>query len=64
MLMIFFITINLGKCGAGSVRRRSWLGLAGVMIIMLAGVASYGLNSGFGELHTYHPKHNSQTHSS
>ncbi|CAM9765761.1 unnamed protein product, partial [Scytosiphon promiscuus] len=48
MTMIAFITIILGKCGAGPVRRRSWLGLAGVMIIVFAGVAAYGLNSGFG----------------
>lgn len=51
IVMLVFITINLGKCGAGSVRRRSWLGLAGVVIIVLAGVAAYGLNSGFGKLH-------------
>eukprot|EP00752_Nemacystus_decipiens_P003669 g3381.t1 len=47
IVMIAFITVNLGKCGAGSVRRRSWLGLAGVMVILCAGVAAYGLNSGF-----------------
>lgn len=47
--MIVFITVILGKCGAGPVRRRSWLGVAGVMIIAFSGVAAYGLNSGFGE---------------
>eukprot|EP00903_Cladosiphon_okamuranus_P010290 g9741.t1 len=44
-VMIFFITVNVGKCGAGLVRRRSWLGMAGVTIIIFAGVAAYGLNS-------------------
>ncbi|CAN0119730.1 unnamed protein product, partial [Pylaiella littoralis] len=47
-IMVVFITINLGKCGAGAVRRRSWLGMSGVLIIVFAGVAAYGLNSGFG----------------
>lgn len=46
-VMIVFITINLGKCRTGSVRRRSWLGMAGVAIIVFAGVAAYGLNSAF-----------------
>ncbi|CAN0213748.1 unnamed protein product, partial [Ectocarpus sp. 6 AP-2014] len=46
--MIVFITVILGKCGEGPVRRRSWLGVAGVGFIISAGVAAYGLNSAFG----------------
>lgn len=54
IIMIAFITAILGKCGAGPVRRRSWLGVAGIMIIVFAGVAAYGLNSGFGEIKCGH----------
>lgn len=57
IVMVAFITINVGKCGAGSVRRRSWLGMAGVAIIVCAGVAAYGLNSGFSKSNVYLETH-------
>lgn len=62
-IMVVFITINLGKCGAGAVRRRSWLGMSGVLIIVFAGVAAYGLNSGFGELISPRPSLPETVHS-
>ncbi|CAM9372874.1 unnamed protein product, partial [Hapterophycus canaliculatus] len=48
LIMLVFITVILGKCGAGPVRRRTWLGVAGVMIIIFSGVGAYGLNSACG----------------
>lgn len=47
--MIVVASVSLGRCGTGPVRRRSWLGLAGVLIVVTSGVAAYGLNSAFGE---------------
>lgn len=47
--MILVAMIAIGRCCSGPVRRRSWLGLAGVVLVVLAGLAAYGINSGFGE---------------
>ncbi|CAN0030848.1 unnamed protein product, partial [Sphacelaria rigidula] len=48
IIMIIFVTIIIGKCRGGSVRRRTWLGLGGVGLVVAAGLAGYGVNSGFG----------------
>lgn len=48
VLMVIFVMIVIGRCRAGSVRRRSWLGLGGIGFVMAAGLAAYGVNSGFG----------------
>lgn len=50
MVMITFVQIAIGRCCAGGVRRRTWLGLGGVMLVLGAGLAAYGLNSAFGEI--------------
>lgn len=47
--MIAFVMVALGRCCSGPVLRRSWLGLGGVMLVVAAGLAAYGVNSGFGE---------------
>ncbi|CAM9459401.1 unnamed protein product [Scytosiphon promiscuus] len=39
--------IALGYISCVAVRRRSWLGLGGVMLVVAAGLAAYGLNSAF-----------------
>lgn len=49
LIMIIFVSIALGRCWAGPVGRRTWLGLGGVMLVVAAGLAAYGLNSVFGE---------------
>ena len=49
VLMLVVVMVSLGRCCSGSVRRRSWLGLAGVGIVVAAGLAAYGINSGFGK---------------
>lgn len=48
IVMIAFVQIAIGRCCAGGVRRRTWLGLGGVMLVLGAGLAAYGLNSAFG----------------
>ena len=48
-IMIAFVMVALGRCGTGPVRRRSWLGLGGVVTVVAAGLAAYGFNSGLGE---------------
>ncbi|CAN0269125.1 unnamed protein product, partial [Ascophyllum nodosum] len=48
VIMLVVVMVSLGRCCSGSVRRRSWLGLAGVGIVVAAGLAAYGINSGFG----------------
>lgn len=48
--MIAFVQIAIGRCCAGGVGRRTWLGLGGVMLVLGAGLAAYGLNSAFGEI--------------
>eukprot|EP00752_Nemacystus_decipiens_P004731 g4312.t1 len=48
MVMIVFVMVAIGRCCAGLVRRRTWLGLAGVMLVLAAIMAAYGLNSAFG----------------
>lgn len=50
VVMIVFVQIAIGRLYAGSVRRRTWLGLGGVMLVVGAGLAAYGINSAFGEL--------------
>lgn len=48
-IMIIFVTVVIGRCWSDSVRRRSWLGLAGVLLVVAAGLAAYGVNSAFGK---------------
>lgn len=48
IIMIAFVMIALGRCCSGPVKRRSWLGLGGVMVVSAAGLAAYGFSSGLG----------------
>ncbi|CAM9359742.1 unnamed protein product, partial [Ectocarpus fasciculatus] len=48
VLMIAFVSVALGRCCTGPVKQRSWLAVGGVMFVVAAGLAGYGLNSGFG----------------
>ncbi|CAM9869255.1 unnamed protein product, partial [Ectocarpus sp. 12 AP-2014] len=48
VIMVLFVTVALGRCCAGPVERRSWLGVGGIVLVVAAGLAAYGLNSGFG----------------
>ncbi|CAN0336849.1 unnamed protein product, partial [Ascophyllum nodosum] len=48
IIMVLFVQSVLGRCFAGPVRRRTWLGLGGIFCVLAAGLAAYGLNSGFG----------------
>ena len=50
IIMIAFVMIALGRCCSGPVKRRSWLGLGGVMLVVAAGLAAYGFSSGLGEV--------------
>ena len=59
--MLVVVMVSLGRCCSGSVRRRSWLGLAGVGIVVAAGLAAYGINSGFGEKARAPKKHKKKT---
>ncbi|CAM9198844.1 unnamed protein product, partial [Ectocarpus sp. 12 AP-2014] len=47
VLMMVFVTVAIGRCFTGPVKQRSWLGIGGLMIVIAAGFAAYGLNSGF-----------------
>ncbi|CAM9415157.1 unnamed protein product, partial [Ectocarpus sp. 8 AP-2014] len=47
VLMVAFVSVVIGRCCSGPVKRRSWLGIGGVMLVVAAGLAAYGLNSGF-----------------
>ncbi|CAM9391119.1 unnamed protein product [Ectocarpus sp. 12 AP-2014] len=47
VLMVAFVSVAIGRCCSGPVKRRSWLGVGGVMLVVAAGLAAYGLNSGF-----------------
>ena len=47
--MVVFVTVALGRCCAGLVERRTWIGGAGVLFVVAAGLAAYGLNSAFGK---------------
>ncbi|CAM9899558.1 unnamed protein product, partial [Ectocarpus sp. 12 AP-2014] len=47
VLMVAFVSVVIGRCCGGPVKRRSWLGIGGVMLVVAAGLAAYGLNSGF-----------------
>lgn len=47
--MVSFAQIAIGRCCAGPVHRRTWLGLGGVVLVVAAGLAAYGVNSAFGE---------------
>lgn len=47
--MLLFVTVALGRCCSGRVERRGWIGVAGVVTVVAAGLAAYGLNSAFGE---------------
>lgn len=49
VIMVLFVTVALGRCCAGPVERRSWLGVGGIVLVVAAGLAAYGLNSGFGK---------------
>ena len=48
-VMVIFVQSVLGRCFAGHVQRRTCLGLGGVACVLAAGLAAYGVNSGFGE---------------
>ncbi|CAM9503125.1 unnamed protein product, partial [Ectocarpus sp. 13 AM-2016] len=48
VIMVLFVTVALGRCCAGPVERRSLLGVGGIVLVVAAGLAAYGLNSGFG----------------
>ncbi|CAM9459542.1 unnamed protein product, partial [Scytosiphon promiscuus] len=48
VIMVAFVMVALGRCCTGPVKRRSWLGAGGVVIVAGAGLAAYGLNSAFG----------------
>lgn len=50
VLMIAFVSVTIGRCCRGHVKQRSWLAIGGIMFVIAAGVAAYGVNSGFGEL--------------
>ena len=47
--MVVFVQCVLGRCFAAPVRRRTWLGLGGVLCVLGAGIAAFGINSAFGE---------------
>ncbi|CBJ26534.1 conserved unknown protein [Ectocarpus siliculosus] len=47
VLMIAVVSVALGRCCSGPVKRRSWLGVGGTVLVAAAGLAAYGLNSGF-----------------
>lgn len=49
IIMIVFVSLAVGRCRWDSVHRRPVLGSAGVYVVVAAGLAAYGLNSGFGE---------------
>ena len=49
VIMVLFVQSVLGRCFAGHVQRRTCLGLGGVACVLAAGLAAYGVNSGFGE---------------
>ena len=49
IIMVAFVQCVLGRCFAGPVRRRMSLGVGGVMCVLAAGMAAYGINAGFGE---------------
>lgn len=45
--MAVFVMFTAGRfCGAGPVRRRTWLGLSGMATALAAVAAAYGANSG------------------
>ncbi|CAM9710197.1 unnamed protein product, partial [Ectocarpus sp. 4 AP-2014] len=48
VIMVLFVMVALGRCCTGPVERRSWLGVGGIVLVVAAGLAAYGLNSGFG----------------
>ncbi|CAM9850692.1 unnamed protein product, partial [Ectocarpus sp. 12 AP-2014] len=48
VLMIAFVSVTIGRCCRGHVKQRSWLAIGGIMFVIAAGVAAYGVNSGFG----------------
>ncbi|CAM9472679.1 unnamed protein product, partial [Ascophyllum nodosum] len=49
LIMLTFVMVAIGRCRSeDNVRRRSWLGNAGLYVVVAAGLAAYGLNSGFG----------------
>ncbi|CAN0008284.1 unnamed protein product [Ectocarpus sp. 12 AP-2014] len=47
VLMMAVVSVALGRCCSGPVKRRSWLAVGGTVLVVAAGVAAYGLNSGF-----------------
>ncbi|CBJ26527.1 conserved unknown protein [Ectocarpus siliculosus] len=48
VLMIAFVSVTIGRCCRGHVKQRSWLAIGGIVFVIAAGVAAYGVNSGFG----------------
>lgn len=48
LIMIVIVKIAIGRCRSDSVRRRSWLGFAGILLVAAAGLAAYGLKSALG----------------
>ena len=49
IIMVVFVQCVLGRCFAGPVRRRTWLGLGGILCVLGAGIAAFGINSAFGK---------------
>ena len=50
LIMLVVVMIAIGRFHSKeNIHRRSWLGNAGLYVVMAAGLAAYGLNSGFGE---------------
>ncbi|CAM9472608.1 unnamed protein product [Ascophyllum nodosum] len=49
LIMLVVVMIAIGRFHSKeNIHRRSWLGNAGLYVVMAAGLAAYGLNSGFG----------------
>ena len=47
--MIVVVMVALGRCCSGLVHQRTWLGPGGVLLVIAAGLAAYGINSAFCE---------------
>lgn len=47
--MFVVVSVAVGRCRMGSVHSRPDLGSASIYVVVAAGLAAYGVNSGFGE---------------
>lgn len=47
VVMVVFVTVTLARCCSGPVQRRSLLGVGGIIFVIAAGLAAYGINSAF-----------------